>query len=519
MKDSTARTAPTWSPLRLCLALVFVVLVGVFAWQYYGCLGFSLILAAVFGAYMALNIGANDVANNVGPAVGARAIRLGTAVAIAAACEAAGAILAGGAVVGTVGRGIIDPAMIADTQVFIWIMTAALLAGALWLNIATAIGAPVSTTHSIVGGVLGAGIAARGWGLANWPMVGNIAMSWVLSPVLGGLFAAGFLFLIKHRITYKQDMVASARRTVPRLIGMMVLVFVAYLLLKTPGASRFFSLGSAAAAGAVLGLLAFLLARWRLTSRAGRIANSKQDINRLFAPPLVFAAALLSFAHGSNDVANAIGPLAAIFNVLSTNSIDSGAAVPFWTMLMGALGLSLGLLLYGPRLIKTVGSEITDMDNMRAYSIAMASAFTVILASQFGLPISTTHVTIGAVFGVGFLREHLKANYRRIIAKIERHHEKTGSHPHEAEAFLRDFEAASIEGKGQMLREMKRQQKLSDDAPLERKERKRLKKVYKEQLVRRASIMRVVAAWIITVPGTAVLAGLIYFTIRGMLLP
>ncbi len=191
-----------------------------------------LVVAAAFGAYMALNIGANDVANNVGPAVGSKAISLAGAIIIAAVFESAGAIIAGGDVVSTIKKGIIDPSLISDTDTFIWLMMAALLAAAIWLNIATAFNAPVSTTHSIVGGVLGAGIAAGGFGIANWPVFGKIAASWVISPLFGGIIAASFLYLIKRTITYKEDKISAAKRIVPILISLMAWVFSTYLILK-----------------------------------------------------------------------------------------------------------------------------------------------------------------------------------------------------------------------------------------------------------------------------------------------
>lgn len=191
-----------------------------------------LVIAAMMGGYMALNIGANDVANNVGPAVGSRALTMVGAIFIAVIFEAAGALIAGGDVVSTIKKGIINPEAIPDKDTFIWLMMAALLSAAIWLNIATALGAPVSTTHSIVGGVLGAGIAAGGWEIANWDRMGAIAASWVISPVLGGVIAAGFLYFIKHGITYKKDMISAAKRHVPFLVAIMTWAFSTYLALK-----------------------------------------------------------------------------------------------------------------------------------------------------------------------------------------------------------------------------------------------------------------------------------------------
>lgn len=504
--------------VRLLIALGFTAAVVAYTWTAHGHLSLSLVVAAAFGVYMAMNIGANDVANNVGPAVGARAMSLATAVAIAAVFEAAGAIIAGGEVVGTIKSGIIDPGQVSDPQSFIWLMMAALLAAALWLNLATALGAPVSTTHSIVGAVLGSGVAAAGWDIANWGTIGNIVASWVVSPLFGGLIAAVFLYVVKRTITYQSDLLDASRRMVPVLLALMGLAFATYLALKGLNQLMKVSMLQALGAGAVVAVLTYLWTRMRVRQRSERLSNDKDGVNKLFGMPLIFAAALLSFAHGSNDVANAIGPLAAIYDTLLTSNISGKAAVPLWVMLVGALGLAVGLALYGPKLIKTVGSEITDMDHMRAYSIAMAAAVTVIIASQLGLPVSTTHVTIGAVFGVGFLREYLKANYARIIAEIEEHHRDKGSEQHEVEAFLKAFEAASRADKDRMLKELKAAGKRGQ-AAISKAERKGLRRVYRKDLVKRAVMFRVIAAWIITVPFSAVLSAIIYFTIRGMMLP
>ncbi len=501
---------------RLGAALVFVVLVWFYTWSQHGHVSLTLVIAAVIGAYMAMNIGANDVANNVGPAVGARALSMARAIAIAAVFEALGAIIAGGEVVGTIKSGIIDPAKVGDAATFVWLMMAALLAGALWLNLATALGAPVSTTHSIVGGVLGAGVAAGGFDLANWGKLGQIAASWVVSPVMGGLIAALLLYLIKRTITYKADILGAAARMVPVLLALMGWSFATYLMLK--GLNQLFKVGfwTAMGGGVLVGALVWWWTARRTRGTLARVAQGKDGVNALFMVPLMFAAALLSFAHGSNDVANAIGPLAAINEALATGAVAGSARVPLWIMLIGALGLAVGLALYGPRLIRTVGHEITDMDPMRAYCIAMSATLTVIVASQLGLPISTTHVTIGAVFGVGFLREYLKANYRRILDEIESHHREQRTEHVEVEAFLQAFEAASIEDKTRMLRELKARGK-AGQSHITKRERKELRKVHREHVVKRSVMMRVIAAWIITVPASALMAALLFFMLRGAL--
>ncbi len=322
---------------RLGMALLFIVGIVLTLVSREGEVSFMLVIAAMIGGYMAMNIGANDVANNVGPAVGSRALTLTGAIFIAAIFEASGALIAGGDVVGTIKKGIIDPALINDTDIFIWLMMAALLAGALWLNLATAIGAPVSTTHSIVGGVLGAGIAAGGFGIADWGTMGQIAASWVISPVLGGMIAATFLYLIKRTITYKSDMLDAARNMVPLLIGLMAWAFGTYLVLKGLKKIWKVEMPVAFAIGFGIAIVIYLLSRRVLKRNAASLENNKRAINKMFTIPLIFAAALLSFAHGANDVANAIGPLAAINDAIAHGGIATKATIPLWVMMVGAL--------------------------------------------------------------------------------------------------------------------------------------------------------------------------------------
>ena len=473
-----------------------------------------LVIAAMIGGYMALNIGANDVANNVGPAVGSRAMTLGGAIIIAAIFESSGALIAGGDVVSTIKKGIIDPAQVTDTDTFIWLMMAALLSAAVWLNLATAFGAPVSTTHSIVGGVLGAGIAAGGIGIANWGKMGAIAASWVISPVLGGLIAAAFLYLIKRSITYQPDMLAAAKKVVPLLLAIMAWSFSTYLILKGLKKIWKFDFVTAGSISIVIAIALYLLLRPVIAKAAASLPNDKESINSLFTIPLIFAAALLSFAHGANDVANAVGPLAAINEAIVAGGVASKAQIPLWVMIVGAVGISLGLALYGPKLIRTVGSEITELNKMRAFSIAMAASITVILASQLGLPVSSTHIAVGGVFGVGFLREYLKTRYGGILEEIKHHHDDDD--PEAVEEFLIEFKSASLEKKSELLDKLKTD---SARAHLTKRERKALSKIYKQELVRRSHLWKIAAAWIITVPASGIMAAMVFYMLRGLLLP
>ena len=447
------------------VALAFMVVVGIGASVFTGGqpLGLVVVAAAVIGAYMALNIGANDVANNMGPAVGARALSLGGALVIAAVCESAGALLAGGDVVGTVSRGIVAPETMADNQTFIWAMMAALIAAALWINLATWLGAPVSTTHSVVGGVMGAGIAAAGFAAVNWPVMGAIAASWVISPIMGGVIAAGFLAFLNARVIHVPDKIAAARAWVPVLIGVMAGTFTVYMAIKGINRLVTVGIGTALGIGLAVGLTTTLAMRPVIARQSAGMENRNRALKALFRVPLVIAAALLSFAHGANDVANAVGPLAAIVHAIDTGgATGTDVAIPLWVMVVGAVGLSVGLVLFGPRLIRMVGSEITKLNAMRAWCVALAAAITVILASWLGLPVSSTHIAVGGIFGVGFFREWY------------------------AERVLRKERGA-------------------DALPVEERARRKL--------VRRSHFITILAAWVITVPASALLSAGVFLVL------
>ena len=498
------------------LFMVCIVLIAIqFGESYHPIL---LAFATLVSGYMAMNIGANDVANNVGPAVGSHAITLAGAIIIAAIFEASGAILAGGDVVNTIKSNIIDPQKINNPQIFLFVMLATLIAGAIWVHLATVLRAPVSTTHSIVGGALGAGITAGGLGAANWWELGGIASSWVLSPVLGGIIAVIFLIFIKRTITYKQDKKEAAKRIVPLLVFVMVWAFGIYLLLKGFSKVYAFKAWEAIVISFIVAIASYLITAPIIRKKAALLENTKESINTLFTVPLIFSAALLSFAHGANDVANAIGPLAAIHQVLSEPIAEGGdvtkANVSFWIMLVGGIGISLGLGLYGPRLIRTVGSEITELDRMRAFCIAMSAALTVLLASALGLPVSSTHIAIGAVIGVGFLREYIKGRYFEMCEQIIKAHR--GEDQKTVETFLKAFAKANVKQKNKMLEQLKNK-KRTDDFYLNKKERKELKKFYKRELVKRSEINRIIASWIITVPASGALGAIAFLILKSVL--
>jgi PiT family inorganic phosphate transporter len=463
--------------LAIGVALLFLAIAGVLASSQIGPEQNSvlMIVAAVIGGYMALTIGANDVANNVGPAVGARALTMTGALVIAAIFECAGALIAGSDVVETISKGIIDPALVPSTETFVWIMMSALLASAVWVHLATFLGAPVSTTHAIVGGVLGAGVAAVGANVVDWFVVASIFFSWLMSPLIGGVVAAGFLAFIKVNLIYREDKIAAARRWVPLLVAIMAATFAAYLLVKGLRNVWKPEFPALATITVLVFALVYLAARPWVRRQSAGMENRNQDLRKLFHLPLICSAALLSFAHGSNDVANAVGPLAAILNSATSGTLASQVGVPFWVMLIGALGISLGLFLFGPRIVRVVGEQITKMNPMRAFCVALSAALTVLVASQLGLPVSTTHIVVGAVFGVGFFREYYTVNSRRRRNYIRTH---------------------------KRYKQVRRGVLANPDELRRRK------------LVRRSHFLGIVAAWAITVPSAAGLAALIFFCVN-----
>lgn len=461
------------------LAFVFLLAAMVLAAVYVsdGPLSYLVIIASMIAGYMALNIGANDVANNMGPAVGSRALTMAGAVAIAALFEAAGAVLAGGDVVATISSGLLHPQSALTTIDFIFVMMAALLSSALWINLATFLGAPVSTTHSVVGGVLGAGVAAAGLSAVAWPMILAIVASWVISPALGGILAAGFLAFTHATILDREHKIVQARIWVPVLIALMTGVFAMYIAMK--GLSRVWNpdFVTVMALGIVFGIGGWLASRPWVLGRVKGLENRAKSVNGLFRLPLICAAALLSFAHGANDVANAVGPLAAIVAAADAGSTEvSAVALPFWVLAIGAAGIAVGLALFGPRLIRTVGEKITKMNEVRAFCVALSAAITVLVASALGLPVSSTHIAIGAIFGVGFLRE--VTTNRKVLNPA-------------AEPRSRFLQPRQLN-------------ETPEEAVANYNKRER------RRLVRRQHVLGIAAAWVITVPASAALAAVVY---------
>jgi len=368
-----------------------------------------LAVAAIAGLYMAWNIGANDVANAMGTSVGSGALTLRGAIIVAAIFEFGGAMLAGGTVTKTIRKGIVDlDALGGDPMVIAIGMTCCLIAAALWLNIATYFGWPVSTTHSIVGAVVGFGLVAGGLHAVNWWMMAKIASSWVISPLLGGLFGyLGFGF-IKDRILNVDRPLLALRGWGPIMVFPIFAILALSVLFKGLKPLKLdLALGPSVGIAIAVGLLASILSV-PLLRRATRLASEDKDehtyrAERVFLVLQVMTACFVAFAHGSNDVANAVGPMAAVLGATS-GQLGAEVAVPYRVLLIGALGIVVGLATYGYKIMATIGKKITELTPSRGFAAEFGAATTIVMASKLGLPVSTTHTLVGAVIGVGFAR-------------------------------------------------------------------------------------------------------------------
>jgi PiT family inorganic phosphate transporter len=370
-----------------------------------------MILAVVFGFYMTWGIGANDVANAMGTSVGSGAITVMQAIIIAAIFEFAGAFIAGGNVTSTIRKGIVDPSGLAgQPEILVFGMLAALLAAGLWLMIASSRGWPVSTTHSIVGAVVGFAVAGIGVDAVQWGKIGQIAASWIISPALGGFLAYLLMMSIRKLILNTDNPFESAKKWGPAyvfLVGFIISLVTMFkglkhLNLELSVPQSFFW---AVVFGLFVALIGwFLIRRVKLDKEADREFHFA-SVEKIFVPMMIFTACAMAFAHGSNDVANGIGPLAAVASIIkSGGEVVQKAALPLWILVMGGFGIVLGLGTMGYRVMQTIGTRITQLTPSRGFCATLAAAATVVLASRTGLPVSTTHIAVGAVIGVGLAR-------------------------------------------------------------------------------------------------------------------
>ncbi len=380
-------------------------------------------LAVIFGLFMTWGVGANDVANAMGTSVGSGAITVKKAILIAAVFEFAGAVLAGGHVTSTIRKEIINAELVPSPQVLVLGMLAALLAAATWLMVASWLGWPVSTTHTIVGALIGFGLVGLGSQAVAWPKVASIVASWLASPVLGAVFAFLLATSVHRFILNTAEPLASAKRYGPIYVffmGMLIALVTLFkglkhLDLEMSGAQSF---GAAVAVGLIVALVGrVLIQRIEVDPDAERSFHYA-SVERVFAPLCVFTACSMAFAHGSNDVANGIGPLAAVVSIVSSGELEQKSALPLWILFVGGAGIVVGLATMGYRVMRTIGKRITELTPSRGFCAELAAATTVVLASRLGLPVSTTHIIVGSVLGVGLARGVAAIDLRVVLGIV-----------------------------------------------------------------------------------------------------
>ena len=370
-----------------------------------------IMLAIVLGLYMTWGIGANDVANAMGTSVGSGAITIKQAIIIAAIFEFAGAFIAGGNVTKTIRKGIIDPTpILGNPEILVWGMLSALLAAALWLTVASWMGWPVSTTHSIIGAIVGFAMVGIGMDAVNWPKIGTIVISWVVSPMVGGTFSYLIMRSIQRFILDTDTPFRNAQRYAPLYIffvGFLISLVTLFKGLKHLEIEL--NIPQSFLIAVLLGCIVAVIGRFLIVRLKMQEAESVHDqftqIERIFGVMMLFTACAMAFAHGSNDVANGIGPMAAVVSIVqSGGEMAQDSALPLWILILGGCGIILGLATLGYRVIQTIGTKITELVPTRGFSAELAAAATVVLASRTGIPVSTTHIAVGAVVGVGLAR-------------------------------------------------------------------------------------------------------------------
>lgn len=372
----------------------------------------ALFFATLLGLHMAATIGANDLANAMGTSVGSRALTMKQAVVVSIIANMLGATLAGGYVSNTISKGIIDPGLLAaEPNRLLLGMFAALAASGTWVHLATYLALPVSTTHSIVGAVVGFGIISVGGGAVNWGKIIAIVLSWIVSPAAGALIAGSIYYFIQKKIMSARDPHIAAIRYAPVLIFFVILVLILSFIFK--GLKNlhlelpfFYTLLLTIPLAALVGLFGRRWVRWQVRLKCELRPNPRgfSPVDCFFAQLQVLTACYVAFAHGANDVANAIGPLAAIFSVIKTKAVALQVEVPIWMLFIGGAAVGGGLFMYGGRIIATIGEKITEITPVRGFSAEFGAATTILICSRLGLPVSTTHVLVGSVVGVGLMR-------------------------------------------------------------------------------------------------------------------
>lgn len=365
-----------------------------------------LIIAVVVGLYSAINIGANDVANSMATSVASKALTIKKAVVVAGVFDMLGATLVGAHVANTIRKGLVDPLEFSDTpELFVYGMLAAVLGSALWVNIATYFKLPVSTTHSIIGGVLGFGLVSVGASGIHWNVVLLVVLSWIISPVFGGIIAFSIFSIIKKFVLSSETPIERTKRLGPYLTGTVAFILslsIIYKGLKNLHLDLDFL--EAFVISFFFGLLGYLAGYFILKRYKKKDGDPYAQVEQMANPLQVISACFQAFSHGANDVANAIGPVAAIVAVLHIGKVEMSVGIPFWILLMGGGGLAFGVYVWGYRVMYTVGHKITTITPTRGFSAEFGTATTVLICSRLGMPVSTTHVAIGNIIGVGLAR-------------------------------------------------------------------------------------------------------------------
>jgi len=374
-----------------------------------------IILAGAFGFFMAWGVGANDVANAMGTSVGSKALTIKQAILIAMVFEFAGAYLAGGEVTSTIRKGIVDSEIFTNSpDLLVFGMLSALLAAGTWLMIASFMGWPVSTTHSIVGAIVGFAAVGVSVDAVNWSKVSTIVASWVVSPVIAGTISFALFRSVQNLILVHDDPFIRAKKYAP--LYMFAVGFLMAMVTILKGLKHVFkdigmslSFGESIVWSAMFGILVAMLGSYLLSKVKRDLAleetNRFANVERVFAVLMIFTACSMAFAHGSNDVANAVGPLAAVVNVVNSGGVIlAKSTMPSWILLLGGAGIVFGLATYGFKVMGTIGRKITELTPSRGFAAELGAAATVVFASGTGLPISTTHTLVGAVLGVGLAR-------------------------------------------------------------------------------------------------------------------
>jgi PiT family inorganic phosphate transporter len=373
-----------------------------------------LIVGYIFGFYMAWNIGANDVANSMASAVGAKAITIRQAILIASVLNVIGATFIGSHVTNTIRKGIVSTEVLSDPQLALIGALSALLAAALWVSFATWKSLPVSTTHSIVGAMIGFGIMAGGLDVINWPKLGAVILSWVISPVFSMVIAFLLFKLIVRLVLSSDDAGAAALRWSPVFIGSAGFVVVLSFLFKTPLGKKFaVTMPTALIIGAVMAYVLGMAGKMSINRFVMRRRN--QGAEEIFRRIQIGTSCYVALAHGANDVANAIGPLAVIYFLVKTGAVGAKVPVPVFLLLFGGVGIACGIWMAGYRVMTTIGTKITTLTNTRGFCVDFSAATTVLLASKMGLPVSTTHAAVGGVMGVGIARGMEAVNFRIVL--------------------------------------------------------------------------------------------------------